>query len=183
MNAKDEAIATVSRGERPTGQFSIEVDARRASAVAGTQGLALGLTDDWSEFYVFEVYPDLQLGLLWYQQNGQWTLINYVESGAIRTGQGSNHLKVEMSTASGYVASFSVNGAYIDRVFLPYSPTAQRRVGLTVTSDAAGFDARFDNYKLVPEGCPASSSSTAQDAQMAPRALFESTRLKNLDPR
>jgi hypothetical protein len=181
LYAKGEAIAAVSRGDHPAGQFSIEVDARRPSGVDGFFGLILGLTDDGSEFYTFEAYPGLHIGVIGHQLNDDWTMIGYASSDTIQAGQGINHLKVETSTSSGYTASFSVNGAYIGSVSLPYGPTTARRVGLTATSEAAGFDVRFDNFKLVPEVCPAYSLTTAQGTQAAPRLLFESTRLKNLD--
>jgi hypothetical protein len=183
MYAKASAFGAASRGERPTGQFSVEVDTRIVSSVDGSSGILFGLTDDWSEFYTFEVYPNLQIGAIWHNQNGAWTLVTYAISGAIQTGHGSNHLKVETSTASGYQASFYINNTFISSLVLPYGATTLRRVGLTSSTDAAGFDARFDNYKLVYEGCPATVLFGAQQAGDAPNPTFETLRPVELEER
>ena len=182
MYAKASAFAGVSRGDRLAGQYTVEIDARRASGVEGSLGILLGIADDWSEFYTFEVYPDLQVGAIFRNLNGHWTLMSYASSGAIMPGQFTNRLRVETSTAAGHTAYFYINGAYISSLAIPYAPSAARRVGLTASADGAGFDARFDNYKVVPEGCPA-SFTTSQSGMSDARPFHEASRDIQLDTR
>jgi hypothetical protein len=46
---------------------------------------------------------------------------------------------------------------------------------LTASADDAGFDARFDNYKVVPEGCPA-SFITSQSGMSEVKPFYETPR-------
>jgi Tol biopolymer transport system component len=182
MYAKAAAFAGVSRGDRLAGQYTVEIDARKASGVEGSLGILLGIADDWSEFYTFEVFPDFQVGAIFHNLNGRWTLVNYASSGAILPGQFTNRLRVETSTAAGHYAHFYINGAYIASLAIPYAPSATRRVGLTASADDAGFDARFDNYKVVPEGCPA-SFVTSQLSMPQVRSFHEASRDVQWDSR
>ncbi len=81
------------------------------------------------------------------------------------------------------MASFHVNGAFVTLMFPVYSSSDARRVGLTATSDAAGFDARFDNYKLVLENCPENPVVSVQQIGDMPTLSFESLRLLDWERR
>jgi uncharacterized repeat protein (TIGR01451 family) len=172
MYGKQAAFGGVSRGERPTSPFIIEIDARQASATNGSLGLIIGLNDDWSEFYTFEIYPATQeFGMFWY--HGTWTLIRHGQSGAIRAGQNSNRLRIVTTSQSAVdYATFYANGTELFNTSV--NPPSNKRVGLTATGDAPGFEVRFDNYKLVTDGCPENPRTSARPD--SPTVVFEVVR-------
>ena len=174
MLSKRSAFGAVSRGDLASGPFIVEVDARRGSSATGSMGIVFGLNSNWSDFYTFEIYPSEQLWAIFHNTNGQWSLITYGASGAIQTWQLSNRLRLQTSSSGGYQAAFYVNGTYLTTIGLPLAPTDPRRTGLTASADSAGFDVRFDNYKLVLEGCPESITSGLQGARGMSTSTFES---------
>lgn len=153
--AKRSAFGAVTRGDR-TGRFIVEVDARQASAVNGSLGLVFQISDDWSSLYTFEVYPATQQWAIFQFIGNQWQVLTYGTSPAIQPGSGVNRLRIAwlQQTVSFDDYGFFINGQQVFSASFIYAPTPVRRVGLTATSDGAGFDARFDNYKFVAEGCP-----------------------------
>jgi len=74
MYAKQaQTFSAVSRGDRQqSGSFIVEVDARQVSSVNGSLGIIFALTDDWSEFYTFEVYPATRQFAVFHFSGGQW---------------------------------------------------------------------------------------------------------------
>jgi hypothetical protein len=177
MYAKGSAVSAVTRGDRQQGQLIVEVDARQTSTVNGSLGLAFGITDDWSELYIFQVYPATRQYYLYRRANNQWTVMAYGTAAVIQPGSAVNRLRLVMTAPTSL--DLYVNGAYLTTLAQPYDRSANRRVGLTTTSDAAGFEARFDNYKLVPEGCPANAAQVIDRVGDHPDQFFEdTTRLK-----
>lgn len=171
MYAKQaEVFGAVTRGDGPKGSLIFEVDVRRVSAETGSMGIMYGLTPDWSQFYTFEIYPDTREYAVFRFSNGRWSLLTYGTSSAIRTGQSTNRLRMVMIPPT--VLNLYVNGVYVASPEA-YNPYEGYRVGLVAGADAAGFDARFDNYKLVPEGCPENPPAALQGAFTVP---FEARR-------
>jgi uncharacterized repeat protein (TIGR01451 family) len=153
--AKQSAFGAVSRGDK-TGRFIVEVDARQVSAVSGSFGIVFQLNDDWSDLYTFEIFPATQQWAIFRRLGGQWSLLTYGTSSAIQPGYNTNRLRIAwlQQTVSFDDYGFYINGQPVFSSSFIYAPTPVRRVGLTATSDGAGFDVRFDHYKFVPEGCP-----------------------------
>ncbi len=153
--AKRSAFGAVSRGDQ-TGRFIVEVGARQVSAVNGSFGIVFQINDDWSQLFTFEIYPATQQWALFEFSGNQWHLRAYGDSSVIQLGQGTNRLRVAwlQQTVSFDDYGLYVNGQQVFYLSYISAPTPVRRVGLTATSDAAGFDVRFDNYKFVAEGCP-----------------------------
>jgi hypothetical protein len=149
---------------------------RQASTVTGSMGLLLFLNDDWSHFKTFEVYPATQEYKLFDYTNGSWYLQSSGSSNAIRPGQSVNHLQITWNHEEfGYdVYDSRINGMRVDSFWWSKSAPALR-IGFMATASAPGFDARFDNYKLVPEGCPENSQISTQ-AREPLDASFETTR-------
>ena len=158
--ANRSAFGAVSRGDK-TGRFIVEVDARQVSAVNGSFGLIFQLADDWSDLYTFEIFPAAQQWAIFRNVNGQWSLLTYGSSSAIQPGHGTNRLRIAwlQQTVSFDDYGFYINGQAVFSSSFIYAPTPVRRVGLTATSDGAGFEARFDNYKFVAQGCPESPAA------------------------
>ena len=172
MYAKQAAFGGVTRGERPTTPFIIEIDARQASTTNGSLGLIIGLNDNWSEFYTVEIYPATQeFAMFWY--HGTWTLSRYDQSGAIRAGQNSNRLRIVTTSQYGSdYATIYANGTELFNTSV--NPLSNQRVGLTATGDAPGFEVLFDNYKLVTDGCPENPQTAAQPDSLT--VVFETLR-------
>jgi uncharacterized repeat protein (TIGR01451 family) len=153
--AKQSAFGAVTRGDR-TGRFIVEVDARQVSTINGSFGIVFQLSDDWSSLYTFEIYPATQQWAIFQFIGNQWRVATYGTSPAIQPGHNTNRLRIAwlQQTVSFDDYGFSINGQQVFGSSFIYAPTPVRRVGLTATSDGAGFDVRFDNYKFVAEGCP-----------------------------
>jgi uncharacterized repeat protein (TIGR01451 family) len=153
--AKRSAFGAVSRGDQ-TGRFIVEVDARQVSAVNGSLGIVFQVNDDWSHLFTFEIYPETQQWALFEFIGNQWHLRAYGASSAIQPGQSTNRLRVAWAQQTVVTDDYGlyVNGQQVFYLSYITAPTPVRRVGLTATSDGAGFDVRFDNYKFVAEGCP-----------------------------
>ena len=96
-------------------------------------------------------------------------------SGAIHLNQDTNHLQIALHTPE--IVGMDTYGFYINGTQVGqdwgWPTTTDLRVGLMAVSDAAGFDARFDNYKFVPEGCPANSQSSMRQPGKSPTQMFE----------
>ncbi len=118
--------------------------------------------------YTFEIYPATRQWAVFRRLGGQWSLQAYGNSDAIQPAHSTNRLRIawqQQIVSFGY--EFYINGQMVyDGIFGLFDPMTARRVGLTATSDGAGFDVRFDNYKFVAEGCPeipAAQVSSAAD--------------------
>ena len=134
LSAKRAAFGAVTRGDR-SDNLIVEVDVRQSSAVNGSLGLMFYLNDDWSNFYTFEIYPATQEYAIFRYLNDQWSLVAYGLTGAIHAGQNTNRLRI---TSQGEQYSFWINNTALGAW---YFGAEARRVGLTATSDAAGFEA------------------------------------------
>ena len=168
LYAKQPATAVVTRGDK-TGRLIVEVAARQVSTVNGSFGIVFQLDDNWSQFFTFEIYPATQEWALFEFIGNQWHVRAYGGSSAIHPGHSTNLLRVAwvQQTVSSDDYGLYVNGQQVFYLSYISAPTPVRRVGLTATSDGAGFEVRFDNYKFVAEGCPEFPAAQVSRAAVA----------------
>jgi len=145
-------------GARPgvkCSDYTVAVDVRNATGTDGTYGLIYGLSDDWQQFYTFEIAPDGSYYLWRYDGNGNWTLLQSGYSPSINTGTGANRLKIERVGAQ-------IKAYANDQLLTTLSDstyTGVRHVGLFVTSySQPNVDARFDNFVMCAPGCSGAAS-------------------------
>ena len=69
----------------------LAVDVRNATGVYGSYGLVFGLSDDFSQFYDFEIDPLGNYAIYRYG-SGTFTLLVQDSSGSIHTGTATNRL-------------------------------------------------------------------------------------------
>ena len=127
----------------------IVAEVRNHSSNYGTYGLIFGLSDNWSQFYSFEIDPD-GFYVVYRFDAGYWTILTVNSSGYINTGTATNRLKVQRNGseirlyANGQLLNVLSDGAF----------TGLRRVGLIVSTFAENnVDARFDNFGVYPTSC------------------------------
>jgi uncharacterized repeat protein (TIGR01451 family) len=136
--------------------YTVAVDVRNPSGVDGTYGLIFGLSDNWQQFYSFEIGPDGYY-YLWRYDNGNWTSLTYGYSSSIKTGTGTNRLKVERTSAQ--IIAYVNNQMLVNTSDAMY--TGLRHVGLIASSyDQPKVDARYDNFVMCAPGCSAADSLT-----------------------
>jgi len=149
----------------------VAVDVRAPSgAYYGTHGLIFGLSDDWTQFYSFEIdamlRPPFQMrnpqvnrtefdaselasGGLWAlfrYSSGTWTNLASGSSSNIITGTATNRLEIEHG---GSLIKAYVNGQFVSSIS-DSSYTGLRRVGLIVSSSNLYplVEALFDNFTV-----------------------------------
>jgi uncharacterized repeat protein (TIGR01451 family) len=148
-------------GARPgykASDYSAVVDVRNASGsgVTGYYGILFGISDDWSQAYLFWISSFGYTGISRYNSSSGWSNLTNRPSTYINPGAATNRLKVEHSGSqiTGYV-----NGL-LEVDFSDSSYTGLRHVGLGVTSSSQpNVDARFDNFAVYPVGCGAATTA------------------------
>lgn len=150
-----ESVAVVTRGDRDTYFSRLEAKVRQVSGVSGSLGLLFFIYDNWNWFTTFEIHPATQEWALFAYEGG-WQLIDSGTSSAILPPPAANHLAV---VAGAPYYDISVNGTRIKVLGDGDYSRPSRRVGFTATSDAPGFDARFDDFRFVRQECPDSVPS------------------------
>ena len=151
-------LVGASSGFKASG-FVLDVDVRNQTGVFGSYGLLFGLSDDWSQFYSFEIFPDGYFSIFKYDNN-TWTELALDHSTAINTGTASNRLRIVrdgssiMAYANGALLASLSDGAL----------TGSRRLGLITTAyDWSSVDARFENFTVLPLSCLGITSISARD--------------------
>lgn len=160
-------------GVRPKVKVSdatIEVDVRNPYETVGSYGLIFGLSDDWSQFYTFEITSDSQFMLWRFSSTSGWKRIYSGSSIWIKPGIATNHLKVERN-------SEFINAFANDQLLVSVKEdafTGMRRAGLTVSaSPSSGLDVRFDNFIVTPLDCGGGSIISLDSRQSEePPTLF-----------
>lgn len=113
----------------------------------GVWGLILGLNNNWTDFYTFEVWPNEQRWFLWHYVSSQgWTLVHTQIETIIQTGSAFNTLRVD--TESNWKV-FSINDFRLQSFYIPGG-----RVGLSASGIEHNVDIRYDDYIFVGENCP-----------------------------
>lgn len=134
--------------------YTVAVDVRNATSTDGTYGLIFGLSDDWQQFYTFEIGPDGYY-YLWRYDSGNWIQLPSGYSPSIHTGIGTNRLEIKRTGAQ--IKAYANNQLLINTSDGTY--TGLRRMGLIATSyTQPNVDARFDNFVVCAPGCSAAAS-------------------------
>ncbi len=97
-------------GVRPKVNVSdatIEVDVRNPYERTGSYGLIFGLSDDWNQFYTFEITPNSQFMLWRFSSTSGWNEIYSGSSIWIKPGTATNHLKIDRN--SEFINAFANN--------------------------------------------------------------------------
>lgn len=129
--------------------YNLSVNVRNRNGLSGSYGLAFAMSEDFSQFYTFEVFSDGWYGL-YRHSSGDWSVLAENMSGAVKQGTGSNHLKVERN---GTLINAQVNGQLVASVSDGWF-TDFRFLGLIIsTYDRAGLDVRFDDFVMESQAC------------------------------
>ncbi len=138
--------------------YILEVDVRNVSGEDGSYGLLFGYSDDGSQFYSFDLFPDGSY-TIWKYENPFWTDLETGSSADINTGTATNRIKLKRN---GSEISAYANGrlltSFIDSTFL-----GERFVGLAVYSYDIqnSLDVRFDNFTVYPATCDVTNRASA----------------------
>lgn len=128
--------------------FAARVDVRNAAAAEGSLGLVFGISDDWTQLYTFEVWPDGYFGV--YRLGGdQWFKLAAGYSGAVSTGAAVNRLRVERNGAQ--IKAYA-NGQLLATVN-DAAYTGSGHIGVYAGAGQPDLDARFDNFAVYPISC------------------------------
>jgi uncharacterized repeat protein (TIGR01451 family) len=143
-------------GARPgfkASNYIVAVDVRRTTGgITGSYGLIFGLSDDWSQFYSFEIaphnIPPARNYIIFRYNSGNWTPLAAGFSDNISPiWDATNRLKIERNGslirayANGHLLTSVSDGSY----------TGSRHVGLIATSSSMpNLDVRFDNFTVDP---------------------------------
>jgi hypothetical protein len=107
---------------------------------------------NFSQYYFVDIDPAYQIYALFRRNsNGTFSFVApWAQSGAIRPGTQSNHLKV---TRNGGQITLEINGIVIGSWF-DSTITGPTRTGLAMApyEDAPVADARFDNFRVTTVG-------------------------------
>jgi hypothetical protein len=154
-------LAGASPGFKASG-FVLDIDVRNQTGVFGSYGLLFGISDDWNQFYTFEITPDGYY-LIYKYDNGAWTELAFDNSTAIHQGTASNRLRIVrdgpsmMAYANGSLLASLSDSSFID----------SRRLGLITSAyDWTPVDARFDNFTVLPLSCIGITSNSEYDSPL-----------------
>jgi hypothetical protein len=152
-------------GVRPgfmASDYNLTVDVRNVTGNFGSYGLLFGLSDDWSQFYSLEIFPDGYYGIYEYD-DGSWTNLSVGPSNSIYTGTTMNRLKIKRD---GDLIEAYANGALLASVS-DGSYTGMRHVGLIVESwDVPNVDVMFDNFAVYPVTCNPVANQSIEAARL-----------------
>lgn len=114
----------------------------------GVWGLLLGLNNNWTDFYTFEVWPNEQRWYIWHYSSTQgWALVDTSIESVIQTGTAFNTLRVD--TQGGDAKLFWINNYPLQTYYIPGG-----RVGLSASGIGYNVDIRYDDYIFVGENYP-----------------------------
>jgi hypothetical protein len=139
-------------GARPgfkASDYILTVDVYNVTDIDSTYGLLFGLSDDWSQFYSFEISPEYGDYDISKYDDG-WTSLDFGSSNSINTGTTINRLMIKRD---GSLIEAYANGELLASVS-DGSYTGMRNVGLIVLTyfDPIG-DVMFDNFAVYPVTC------------------------------
>jgi hypothetical protein len=158
-------------GARPgfkAADYAVAVDVRHApGAGLGSYGLIFGLSDDWSQFYSFEILPhgiSVNYGLYRYS-SGSWVPLAVGFSGSIHPGGATNRIKI---VRDGTLIQAYANGQLLESLE-DSTYTGSRHVGLIASSyEQANVDARFDSFVVYPAPCGPFITSLGEAGECTP---------------
>ena len=169
-------LSAVTRTGFTMSDYVVEVDARNDSMVNGSYGLIFGASNDWSQFYVFEIDTDWHYAILRADGSSGWWVLAEGSSLSIEPGIGINKLKIERkgsqiwAYSNGHLLNILTDGTF----------TGARYAGLIAsTFSQPNVDARFDNFTVYPISCGASSAIQGGMEDAAAAVWVESGSVEN----
>jgi hypothetical protein len=142
-------IYAVARPGFQSSDFRASVELYTDSPSQDSYGIAFGISQDWSGWYTFEIYPDGWFGIYRYDQSGGAVLAE-AYSPFIHVGNTPNQLTVERSGA--FIKAFA-NGDLLATV------SDSKFIGLlylgliNITYDTSGSNTYYDDFKVEPTTC------------------------------
>lgn len=163
-----EYIIFVASPAGPNSAYTLEADLHWAGTPGFTYGLLFGITES-GNFYLLEVAPDLQeYAISYWPANNDPSLITSGASGAIRTGNGVNHLEIR---TNGSQQDFYINETYVTTTNV--NDSGVRYTGISASAlNPANVDARFDNYCVTTTA--GAGASLDADGSKTPTLEFRS---------
>jgi hypothetical protein len=138
------------------GDFSASVDVRTMADRHGSFGIIFGLSEDWSEFYTFEITADQNYVVFSYGPGG-WNLVTSGTSSFLSPGTAVNHLKVVRDKG---VAAIYANGNLLTTSF-GNAYSGKRYIGVIATAyDIKNVDVRFDNFAIDIPSCDTGTTNS-----------------------
>jgi len=146
-------------GDYPNNQaeavdYNLLVDVRNATGVFGSYGLVFDISDDFSQYYEFDVASDGHYSV-YRHDPGNFVQLALSSSGFINQGTVPNRLKVERNGATINVyANSQLLTSVSDGTYV-----GLRHTGVIAFSyDQPNVDARFDNFAVNALNCGASAA-------------------------
>jgi uncharacterized repeat protein (TIGR01451 family) len=147
--------------------YVASVDVRNGSGSFGSYGLLFGLSSDWRQMYIFEVYAD-GFFEVWKGNDGGWSLLASGSSAHIKTGTATNRLRI---LREGSLIRAYANGHQLAAVS-DNSLAGSRYLGLIVTSyDEPNVDVFFDNFVVYSTSCHPYETNLDTAETTSPRTL------------
>ncbi|MGQ0603536.1 MAG: hypothetical protein ACT4QE_17795 [Anaerolineales bacterium] len=132
--------------------YVVEADMRWDGTASSDIGLLFGLMSNFSQYYFATIDTNYQVYAIFRRNsNGTFSFVApWAQTGAIRPGTQTNHLKV---TRNGGQITLEINGVYVGSWF-DGTITGPTRTGLAMApyEDAPVADARFDNFRVTTIG-------------------------------
>jgi uncharacterized repeat protein (TIGR01451 family) len=147
---KDTYSTAGARSGFQASDFIAGVDVRNPNSYMGSFGLIFGLSDDWKEFYTFEIRWPGWYSIWKYEAKSGWDLLAEGASSDINLFDATNHLELKRNGAliEAYVNTHPLVSVRDDD-FL-----GMRHVGLIVRTVGTWYlDIRFDNFGVWPVSC------------------------------
>jgi hypothetical protein len=123
--------------------LALELDAWMPVEAPGGLGPVFGLDDDGSDYHLFSVFRSGHFGLYRWAGGAWQTLVQPRPAPELAAGGATNHLLLVRDRG---LTRLYANGRMITMVTDVVAPTG--RAGLYASGEAAGFEARFDHYRL-----------------------------------
>mgnify|MGYP002624241665 CR=1 FL=1 len=124
--------------------FTVSVDVRSGPnhILPGPYGLLFGLSDDWTQFYTFEILTEAERYWLWKYESDAWTLLTE----GFYEQEVSNQLKI---VRAGIQIDAYINDQWMATIS-DGSFTGPRRLGLMATTNPfeGGTEGFFDNFTI-----------------------------------
>jgi hypothetical protein len=133
--------------------YIVAADVRNDTGVYGSYGLLFGMSNDWTQFYTFEIYPNGNFEIWRGGYNTPATMLSSGSSGYINTGTASNRLKVKRN---GSLIEVYANNRLL-RTVSDSRYTGLTQVGLINSSYGDWVDIRFDNFTVYSAACDATT--------------------------
>lgn len=144
----------ITRGDLWQEDLLVQLDGYQLNN-QGLWGLLFGLTNNWNNYYTFEIQPDAQRWyILGFDAANDWTLIASDTTNDILGGPEKNNLLIQGANSKMYF--------YINNHLVYEMSERSGYVGFTGGSFANNVHLRYDNYLFQQSPCSGSASGQSQ---------------------